>query len=343
MLLGNQAWSFYGGGSTAMHTLRNSELTPKLDHLATLDIGRVSRHEPLAAHCSWRIGGPAELLVEPANCEQIRTLVRRCRDAEIPLVVIGQGTNLLFDDAGLRGVVLKLGATLSKLEIRHNIITAEAGVWVPQLARAAMRAGLAGLEHCIGIPGALGGLVMMNGGSRRKGIGENIRRVWVVDRAGQQRVLTQADCDFSYRFSALQGRQDVVVRVELECPRGEVAGIRREMVCDLRERRHKFPRKTPNCGSVFLSTGEMHQTVGPPGRIIEEAGLKGARIGAAEVSRQHANFILNTGEASSADVLALIAHIRRRIMQRIGFDLCCEVRYVSPLGVIMSADLATPT
>jgi UDP-N-acetylmuramate dehydrogenase len=323
-----------------MHPVMNSALILKLDHLATLDIGRVCRHEPLAAHCSWRIGGPAELLVEPTNIEQIMTLVRRCREVEIPLVVIGQGTNLLFDDVGLRGVVLKLGATLSKLEIRRNIITADAGVWVPQLARAALRAGLCGLEHCIGIPGALGGLVMMNGGSRRKGIGENVRRVWVVDRAGEPQVLNQLDCDFSYRFSALQGRSAVVVRVELECLSGEVGAIRREMVCDLRERRHKFPRKTPNCGSVFLSTGEMHQTVGPPGRIIEEAGLKGARIGAAEVSRQHANFILNTGEASSADVLALIRHVRQQVRQRIGFDLCCEVRYVSPSGVVTPADLA---
>ena len=315
-------------------------LEKKLSELSSLRIGKIFQQELLAGHCSWGIGGPADLLVEAENSAQISQLVTFVRANQIPLVVIGQGTNLLFDDAGLRGVVLKLGSAFSNIEIDKNIITAEAGVWVPQLARLAMRAGLAGLEHCIGIPGTLGGLVLMNGGSQRKGIGENIRRVWIIDSQGDPQVLSQADCDFSYRSSALQGRGDIVVQVELECPSGNINDIRREMVCDLRERRRKFPRKIPNCGSVFLSTNEMHKSVGPPGRIIEESGLKGTRIGAAEVSRQHANFILNTGDASSADVLALIAQIRKVVAKRIGFELCCEVRYVSPQGVVMPADRA---
>lgn len=309
--------------------------------LAALAIGRVYPNEPLAAHCSWQIGGPADLLVEPQTIEQICTLVAFVRARQIPLVVIGQGTNLLFDDTGVRAVVLKLGSAFSRIKVDGNIISAEAGAWVPQLARLAMRAGLSGLEHTIGIPGTLGGLVVMNGGSQRKGIGANIRRVWLVDDQGQLQGFTQADCQFSYRHSALHG-QGVVVKAELECPQGELSEIRREMVCDLRERRHKFPRKIPNCGSVFLSTSEMHASVGPPGKIIEEAGLKGKRIGGAEISQQHANFILNTGNASSADVLALIAHIRATILQRIGFDLRCEVRYVRPDGRIIPADAVQP-
>lgn len=306
--------------------------------LASLDVGKTYRDESLARHCSWQIGGPADLLVEPTTREQIATLVKECKALQVPLLVIGQGTNLLFDDAGVRGVVLKLGTAFSRVEVEGRLITAEAGVWVPQLARLAMRSGLAGLEHCIGIPGTLGGLVLMNGGSRRKGIGENVQRVWTVDRRGCTQVLTRAECDFSYRRSALQGREVVVVQVELACAPGEVAAIRREMVCDLRDRRHKFPSKIPNCGSVFLSTSAMHATVGPPGRIIEEAGLKGARVGGAEVSQRHANFILNLGGASSADVLALIALIRAAVARKIGFDLRCEVRYVSARGVVMPAD-----
>ncbi|WP_245555021.1 UDP-N-acetylmuramate dehydrogenase [Geopsychrobacter electrodiphilus] len=308
--------------------------------LATQDIGQTYHDESLADHCSWRIGGPADLLVEPVSIAQIITLISYTHKHQIPLVVIGQGTNLLFDDAGLRGVALKLGSAFSRIHIDGNIISAEAGAWVPQLARLAMRAGLAGLEHCIGIPGTLGGLVLMNGGSQRKGIGENIRRVWLVDSTGRLQIRSQAECDFAYRSSVLQGEAVVVVKAELECAAGELATIRREMVCDLRERRRKFPRKTPNCGSVFLSTSKMHTSVGPPGQIIEAAGLKGLRCGAAEVSQQHANFILNTGGASSADVLALIAHIRRIVLDQIGFDLHCEVRYVSPQGVVMPADQA---
>jgi len=308
--------------------------------LAAMTIGHLQFDEPLAAHASWKIGGPADALVEPDSPEQVAAVVRFARERGIPLVVIGQGTNLLFDDAGVRGIVLKIGGRMARLLIDGERIVADGGVWVPQLAREAMRAGLAGLEHCIGIPGTLGGLVIMNGGSRRRGIGENVRRVWVIDATGDEKVLAHADCAFSYRHSALQGSGAVVVRVELACPRGELSEIRRDMVCDLRERRHKFPRKLPNCGSVFLSTAEMHASVGPPGKIIEESGLKGVRIGGAEVSRQHANFIINRGDASSRDVLALIARIRAAVRERIGFVLDCEVRYVAPDGRVFPAHLA---
>lgn len=311
-----------------------------LEQLAARDVGAWVFDAPLAEHNSWRIGGPADLLVEPSNSEQVAEVVRFARKNSLPLVVIGQGTNLLFDDAGLRGIVLKLGNRFSRVEIDNTRIIADGGAWVPGLARRAMRAGLAGIEHTIGIPGTIGGLVLMNGGSQRKGIGDNVRRVWIVTREGELVERDRAACAFAYRSSALQGTGAVVVRVEIECERGRPAEIRRMMLADLRERRRKFPRKIPNCGSVFLSTSAMHATVGPPGKVIEEAGLKGTRIGQAEVSPLHANFIVNRGGASSDDVLALIAHIRREVREQIDFDLNCEVRYVSPSGEIMPAHRA---
>lgn len=308
-----------------------------LTQLADEMIGCALFNEPLARHNSWQVGGPADLLVEPDSPQQVAAVVRFARCQQIPLVVIGQGTNLLFDDAGVRGIVLKIGGQMSDIRIEGQRILADGGVWVPQLARLSMGAGLTGLEHCIGIPGTLGGLVAMNGGSQRKGIGDNIKQVWVVTAQGEQKILSRDECEFSYRHSALQGSGAVVVKAELECQTGDIAEIRREMVCDLRNRRHKFPRKQPNCGSVFLSTAEMHASVGPPGKIIEEAGLKGFRVGQAEVSRQHANFIVNLGGATSADILTLIAQIRQRIHQKIGFELDCEVRYVSPEGRVFPA------
>jgi UDP-N-acetylmuramate dehydrogenase len=319
----------------------NSPYRSQLLQLAGQEIGRQRLDEPLAVHTSWQIGGPADLMVEPASIANVAAVIGFVRRHGIPLLVIGQGTNLLFDDAGMRGVVLKLGDNLSRIEITGNRIMAEAGAWVPGLARRAMLAGLAGLEHTIGIPGTLGGLVLMNGGSQRCGIGDNVRRVWVVDREGRERTLTREECHFSYRHSALQGTGAVVVKVELECERSEPHLIRRAMLEDLRERRRKFPRKQPNCGSVFLSTSAMHASVGPPGKIIEDAGLKGTRIGQAEVSLQHANFIVNLGGATSKDVLSLIAHIRRVVFERIGFELCCEVRYVNTAGELMPAHLAS--
>jgi len=311
-----------------------------LGKLSRHDLGVVINDALLSEHNSWKIGGPADLLVEPSSVKQIAATIDYARQNAIPLLVIGEGTNLLFDDAGLRGIVMKLGHTFADVSIEDNRILAEAGAWVPGVARKAMQAGLLGLEHTIGIPGTLGGLVLMNGGSQRKGIGENVTRVWIVDCEGNEKVLTREECDFSYRHSALQGTGAVVVKVELECERGDAKQIRQAMLADLRERRRKFPRKEPNCGSVFLSTSEMHASVGPPGKVIEDAGLKGTRIGNAQVSHQHANFIVNRGGASSRDVLALIDYIRKTVYEKIGFDLCCEVRYVSPSGDVMPAHQA---
>ncbi len=146
----------------------------QLEQLAKAVNGRCVFGAPLVEHSSWQIGGPADLLIEPESADQAAAVVCFARRHEIPLLVIGQGTNLLFDDAGLRGIVLKLGHNLSRIAISDNRITAEAGAWVPALARKAMLAGLAGLEHTIGIPGTIGGLVLMNGGSQRKGIGDNV-------------------------------------------------------------------------------------------------------------------------------------------------------------------------
>ena len=319
--------------------IMSDQLRKYLENLADKDVGSVTFDELLSRHNSWHIGGPADLLIEPYNSNQIAEIYRFVMAKGIPLVVIGQGTNLLFDDVGVRGVVLKIGEKMAGIQLSGSTIVAGGGAWVPQLARMSMQAGLSGLEHCIGIPGTVGGLVVMNGGSQRKGIGENIVNVTIVNKAGEFQQLTQAACDFSYRHSALQGIDCVVVSVELNCPKGNIKEIRQEMVSDLRTRRHKFPRKQPNCGSVFLSSAEMHKTVGPPGQIIEAAGLKGLRVGNAEISQQHANFIVNLGGASSTDVLTLIKHVRKRVQDQIGFELDCEVRYVSPQGEIIPAHL----
>ena len=303
--------------------------------------GRIRFDESLANHSSWRIGGPADALVEPADAAQAASAVRFAADHGIPLVVIGQGTNLLFSDAGVRGLVLKIGQSMSGAEVTGERIAAGAGIWVPSLARRAARAGLSGIEHVIGIPGTLGGLVAMNGGSLRRAVGDNVLRVRTITRTGEEEVLTRAQCRFDYRRSALQETGAIVVEVELELLQGDRRQMRRAMLADLRERRRKFPRKgEPNCGSVFLSTEEMHATVGPPGRIIEEAGLKGRRIGGAEISCRHANFIINRGGASCQDVLSLIDLARRTVRERIGFDMRCEVRYVRPDGTMVPADLA---
>ncbi len=301
------------------------------------NIGRIRFDEPLRNHCYWHIGGAAWAMVEPESVEHVANLRRFLSCADIPWMTVGDGTNLLFDDAGFDGVVIKISRALSVMTIDGRRIDAQAGVWIPWMARASARAGLTGLEHTIGIPGALGGLVAMNGGSLQQSIGESIVSVSVVDASGAVIEMSKEDCEFDYRSSALQRMDVIVVGARLELQPADARQVRRKMLEILQGRRRNFPLKTPNCGSVFVRDMDMYNRFGPPGKVIEETGLKGLRVGDAEVSHRHANFIVNKGRATSADVLELIRQIRERVHERTGMWLRCEVRHVSPQGRTRSA------
>jgi len=311
-----------------------------LNRIARAGVGTVRRDEPLRPHSTWRIGGPADLWIEPHGADHVVNFIRAVRADPVPFVVVGYGSNLLFDDAGLRGAVLMCGRRMARFSIDGATVRAQAGVTVPRLARAVGRAGLTGLEHTIGIPGTLGGLVAMNGGSRRRSIGEVVRSVTVVTPDGRIETLPAEACGFAYRTSRFPASGDIIVEATLELVPGDRETIRRDMLGVLRSRRAKFPRREPNCGSVFKSGGDMYERFGPPGKVIEDAGCKGWREGDAQVSAKHANFIVNLGRASSADVLRLIRRVREAVHDRTGLWMPCEVKYVSPAGRVMSADEA---
>jgi UDP-N-acetylmuramate dehydrogenase len=311
-----------------------------LERLARLDIGGIRFDAPLREQGWWKIGGPADLLVEPGTIDQVQNLVKALRQFELPYVVIGDGSNILFDDAGLRGVVVKIGRRMSGSTIEGQTVMAEAGIFVPWLIRSLGRAGLSGLEHAIGVPGTLGGLILMNGGSRQQGIGSHVEGVWAVGKAGELKEYDQSACCFTYRGSSLQHSGEIVVRAKLRLSAGNPGTICREMLAIMRLRRSKFPLKQPNCGSVFLSDPAMYETVGPPGKVIEDCGFKGLRIGDAMIPHLHANFIVNLGQARSADVLAIIRRVRKGVLERTGFELLCEVRYLSTKGQLLPAHKA---
>jgi UDP-N-acetylmuramate dehydrogenase len=313
------------------------DLTGLLHALSREDVGWVRPNEPLRDHSAWRIGGPADLFAEPCRADQIARILEAAREASLPVVVIGEGSNLLFDDRGVRGIVMKIGGRMARFSIEGTSVRAEAGAAAPQLARAVGRAGLAGLEHVIGIPGTLGGLIFMNGGSLRRSIGEAVVEVEAMGADGEVFRLPRDKCEFSYRRSVFQRTNWIITSAALECEKADRAEIRRRMLGILRERRDRFPLKWPNCGSVFTSEGEMHERFGPPGKVIEDTGLKGLRIGNAEVSRKHANFILNLGGAKSDDVLDLIRRVRGVVHERTRLWMACEVRYVDPSGIIRKA------
>ena len=264
--------------------------------------------------------------------EEIRSTVGILRDCGIPWFVLGRGSNLLFDDEGFRGAVIKLGSAFSRLSFDGNLVRACSGVWIPSLARRSASLGLSGLEHMVGIPGTLGGVIAMNGGSLRQNIGQVVDWVTYMDQDGEVHRLEGTECGFSYRTSCFQDTSKIVLEAQLSLIPSDVLSVRGEMVQVLRERKGKFPLSQPNCGSVFSNDPDIHREWGPPGKVIEMCGLKGLRMGDAQVSHRHANFIVNLGNSTSQDVRALVRTIRHVVHDVTGCDIPCEVRYVPPGG-----------
>lgn len=305
-----------------------------------LDVGVVRQGEILAHHSTWRIGGPADYLVEPQSIPQLCRLIEWLHVNGLPHIVIGKGSNLLFPDEGVRAIVIKIDHGLRQVQQEGNTLLVEAGISVPRLAHQVGHLGLSGLEHTIGIPGTLGGLIAMNGGSLRHSISEVIEWVEYVNEHGQLMSRHPDQCNFAYRRSWFQDHFSIVTRACLKLVPGDRHVIKRNMVATLRQRRANFPLQYPNCGSVFKGSTVLFERVGPPGKVIESLGLKGTQIGGAVVSQRHANFIINLGTARAADVLQLIALIRDRVERQYDFALSCEVKYVSERGEVMPAHLA---
>lgn len=316
----------------------SQQLTESLESVAP---GATSLNVELARLSRWRIGGTAAALVKPRTTREAADVLAVVSELMVPVVIVGETSNLLFDSRGFDGVVIKIGDAMSDFSIDGTGVWAQAGLAVPMLARTVGLRGLTGIEHVVGIPGTLGGLVLMNGGSQRRGIGENIDRIICANASGELFELDQAACGFSYRRSSLQRQRVVVLEVWLRLEHGDRVSILDDMEKIVAERSAKFPSDYPNCGSTFLSDPGMYTTIGPPGRAIEEAGLKGYRVGDAQVSTRHANFLLNLGSASSDDMLQLIALIRRTVHERTGYLMDCEVRHVSPTGDIRPAHEVT--
>lgn len=293
----------------------------------------VNTNVSLAAISNWRVGGNARVLVQPSSEEEIVALRKFIAKHQLPFLIIGNTTNLLFTDEDIDAVVIQIGNAFSEVKQSGNTLVAQAGVWVPKLARFALQAGLTGIEHTCGIPGTLGGLVVMNGGSQRKGIGDNITYVKTVDVDGKAKTYSKEQCEFSYRSSIFQSLDEVIIEVGLQLkPSQNKKLMHAEMLSILRSRSQKFPRKMPNCGSVFVSNPAMYEQYGPPGKVIEECGLKALTRGGAQISPQHANFIVNNGGSSAEDILYLINTARETVHKRTGYLMQVEAKLVTNTG-----------
>jgi UDP-N-acetylmuramate dehydrogenase len=274
---------------------------------------------------TWRVGGPAEWFAEPADTRQLLALIHWARERQMPLRVIGAGSNLLIADRGLSGLTLcNRRLQGSQVDGESGVVEAEAGEPIPTLARKVARGGLHGLEWAVGIPGTVGGAVVMNAGAQGGCTAEWLDSVLVVDPNGSGEAfrIPASDLAFAYRNSRLQQEPLLVLsaRFLLE-PGHDPAAVTARTSANLQSRTSTQPYQQPSCGSVFRNP-EPEKA----GRLIESLGLKGTRIGGAEVSPIHANFIVNTGNATAADIDALINLVRQRVLETSGIALHPEVK-----------------
>ncbi|WHZ23232.1 MAG: UDP-N-acetylenolpyruvoylglucosamine reductase [Nitrospira sp.] len=274
----------------------------------------------LQPYTSFRIGGPAEVLVEPTDLEDLCRLVAQARADKIPLFAVG-GTNLLVRDGGIRGIVVSLVKFKGIRQEPDHVLYAEGGVGMPTLIGYAVRRSLTGLEWSAGIPGTVAGCVVMNAGTRLGEMQDAVKAVRMVDPRGQVRDIPAADIPFSYRRAHLP--RGIVAGVWLQLKPGDHDRIEKTVKDYLQYRKDTQPLTLPSAGCVFKNPPQDSA-----GRLVESAGLKGVRIGDVQVSEKHANFMVNVGHARAKDVVALIRKVRAAVKKASGVALELELKVV---------------
>nr|WP_232357329.1 UDP-N-acetylmuramate dehydrogenase [Thermoactinomyces sp. CICC 24227] len=292
--------------------------------MKSIGIQDVRVNEPLSRHTTWKVGGPADLLIYPRNKEELERAMQVVYRHQIPWRVIGRGSNLLVRDGGIRGVVFKLDEGFNELKVDGTRVTAGGGYSTILLATMTSRQGLTGLEFAAGIPGNVGGAVYMNAGAHGSDISKVLHSATVLLETGEWVTLSNEEMEFRYRTSVLQTKlKGIVTEASFTLEYGERDEIMSRLTSYKDRRRKTQPLQYPCAGSVFRN---------PPGdyagRLIQEAGLKGFRIGDAEVSTTHANFIINRGNATAKNVLQLIEHIIQTIDEKYNIRLEPEVQVV---------------
>lgn len=282
----------------------------------------VLREEPMKNHTTFRVGGPAQYYVSP-NTEELTELLKLARESGIEVTVIGNGSNLLVGDRGIRGLVIEVGAGMRKVQIEENILTAGAGVILAQAANAAAAAGLSGMEFAAGIPGSIGGAVTMNAGAYGGEMKDILRSVHVLTQEGLELELTVEELELSYRHSCIPEHSYIVTEAEFELVPEQETLIREKMT-ELRERRiEKQPLEYPSAGSTFKRPEGYFA-----GKLIMDAGLRGYTVGDAQVSEKHCGFVINRGNATAAEIRQLMNEVQKRVRSQFGVSLEPEVKMI---------------
>ncbi len=289
--------------------------------------------EPMAKHTSFKIGGPADAFVQPASEAQLKTILKWAQQKKIPYILVGGGTNLLVRDGGIRGLVIHLGALAADItwDQQHGRIKVCAGAAVPtkRICTLALKQGWQGMNFALGIPGTLGGAIFMNAGTAHGTMADVIDMVAVMTATGKKMNIQRGAIRYQYRNLQLpcevdQSAPAVLISAQLNLVRADREKIRQQARQWMQDRSRRQPSWRPSAGCFFKNPAEDM----PAGRLIDEAGLKGSQVGGARVSPRHANYIVNCGGASAADVLTLAAKIQETVKYRFGIDLAPEVRIV---------------
>ncbi len=279
-------------------------------------------NEILAAHTTFRVGGPAKTMFLPETEEQITAIRKYYAQNETPVLVLGNGSNILFSDEGYAGVILKLGDNYADFTVEGNVITAKAGAKLSKLAAAARDAGLTGMEFAAGIPGTVGGAVCMNAGAYGGEMKDIVTQVKIISVSGEILTLKNSDMAFGYRTSAVREGQ-VVSEVRMELKPGNREDIVATMEELKKKRTDKQPLEYPSAGSTFKRPEGYFA-----GKLIEDSGLKGYRVGGAMVSEKHAGFVINYDHATAKDILQLIQDVQRIVKEKQGVVLTPEVKII---------------
>jgi len=293
--------------------------------------GEIRRSVPMAQYTSFRVGGGVDYLAFPTDRSDLQTILLWARENALAHFILGNGTNLLVRDGGIRGLGISLAQGFNGLrEIERNSsgsrICAEAGMSLQGLVQFTMDERLAGLEWAAGIPGSVGGALRMNAGAFQGEMKDHLLSLEIMNGQGRSREMARGELSFSYRSLELPP-EAVILGGVFRLPLGDGSAIRAQIEDFLQRRKAKQPLDLPSAGSVFKNPPE-----GPAGRLIEEVGLKGGAIGDAQVSEKHANFIVNRGKARARDILALIDHVREKVFQTKGVWLELEIRVMGEEG-----------
>lgn len=277
--------------------------------------------EPMREHTSMKVGGKADIYMEPDGIEELIDFIKCLRKKEIPYFIIGNGTNLLVSDDGIRGAVIKLGDKIAKIEVKENKIIAECGALLTNISKIAAENSLTGMEFISGIPGSVGGAVFMNAGAFGTEMKDIVEKVEVLNLDFKSEILDNKQMEFGYRKSIINKGLHITTKVFFSIKKGNYNEIKRKMEELNEKRKEKQPLNYPSTGSIFKRPEGYFA-----GKLIEDAGLKGMTIGDAQISDKHCGFIINKGNATAKDIYNLITVIQKTIYERYGVKLETEVK-----------------